>query len=328
MTFRRRRLLTLSGLAAPALLLRPRAARAQGFPDRPVRLVIPYPAGGSLDVVGRAIAPRFQEITGQPLILDNRGGNSGTIAADHVAKSRPDGTTLILASAPQLSIASFLQANLPYDPSKDLIPVTWMVSTPFALFAAQSFPARDVPSVVAAARARPGQIPFGSPGNGSLGHLALEMFSQATGTKWLHVPYRGAALVLNDMAAGTIALTFTTVASAKPMLDAGNLHAIAIGAAERSPAVPAMPTFAEVGLPQVEVPLWLGAMAPRDTPAPLVERLNAVFVECLKSPGVQKVLETSGATVVAEGPGRLAELLEADMPRWGNVIRRGNITLN
>jgi tripartite-type tricarboxylate transporter receptor subunit TctC len=317
-----------SALALPALLLNIRAAQAQGFPDRPVRLVIPYPAGGSLDVVGRAVAQRFQEITGQPLVLDNRGGNSGTIAADYVAKSRPDGTTLILASAPQLSIASFLQANLPYDPKRDLIPITWMVSTPFALFAAQSFPARNVPAVVAAGKARPEQIPFGSPGNGSLGHLALEMFAQATDTRWLHIPYRGAALVLNDMAAGTIALTFTTIASAKSMLDSGNLHAIAIGATERSPAVPTMPTFAEIGLPQVEVPLWLGVMAPRGTPASIVERLNAVLLECLQDPAARRTLETSGATVVGEGPSRFAELLEADVVRWGNVIRRGNITLN
>lgn len=315
-------------LALPALALGARAAWAQGFPDRPVRLVIPYPAGGSLDVVARAVTQQFQEITGQPLVIDNRGGNSGTIAADHVAKSRPDGTTLVLASAPQLSIASFLQANLPYDPNKDLIPVTWMVSTPFALFAAANFPARDVPAVIAAGKARPGQIAFGSPGNGSLGHLALEMFSQATDTRWLHVPYRGAALVLNDMAAGTIALTFTTVASAKPMLDGGNLHAIAIGATERSPAVPAMPTFAELGLQQVEVPLWLGVMAPRGTPASIVERLNAVFLKCLADPAARRTLETAGATVVAEGPSRFAELLEADVPRWGNVIKRGNITLN
>lgn len=326
--FQRRSLLALKALAVPALLTAPRGARAQSFPDRPVRLVIPYPAGGSLDVVGRAVAQRFQEITGQPLVLDNRGGNSGTIAADYVAKSRPDGTTLVLASAPQLSIASFLQANLPYDPNKDLVPVTWMVTTPFALFATQGFAPRDVAGVVAAARARPGTIPFGSPGNGSLGHLALEMFAQATDTKWLHVPYRGAALVLNDMAAGTIALTFTTVASAKSMLDAGNLHAIAIAAEERSKAVPAMPTFAEVGLPQVEVPLWLGVMAPRGTPTLVVERLNAVFLECLQDPSARRVLETAGADVAAEGPARFADLLEADGPRWGNVIRRGNITLN
>jgi tripartite-type tricarboxylate transporter receptor subunit TctC len=315
-------------LATPALLLATRAGWAQGFPNQPVRLVIPYPAGGSLDVVGRAVAQRFQEITGQPLVLDNRGGASGTIAADHVAKSRPDGHTLILASAPQLSIASFLQRNLAYDPRADLVPVTWMVSTPFAMFAAKNFPARDVAGVIAAGKERPGQIPFGSPGNGSLGHLAMEMFAQASDTKWLHVPYRGAALVLNDMAAGTVALTFTVIASAKPMLDSGLLQAIAIAAPQRAPTVPAMPSFAEAGFPQVDVGLWLGVMAPRGTPPEAVARLDAVLRETLADAGVRRTLETSGATVVGEGPAAFARLLEEDYPRWGGVIRRGNIALD
>lgn len=315
-------------LAAPALLLGSRSGSAQGFPDRPVRLVIPYPAGGSLDVVGRAVAERFQQITGQPLVLDNRGGASGTIAADHVAKSRPDGTTLVLASAPQLAIASFLQPNLPYDPRSDLIPVTWMVSTPFAMFGATNFAPRTLAAVIAAGKERPGIIPFGSPGNGSLGHLAQEMFAQATDTRWLHVPYRGAALVLNDMAAGTVSLTFTVIASAKSMLDSGILHPIAIAAPQRSAAVPAMPTFAELGFPQVDVGLWLGVMAPRGTPPAIVERLNAIFQETLTDPAARRTLETAGATIVGEGPAAFASLLEADFPRWGGVIRRGNITLN
>lgn len=321
-----RRCLLLALLLGAAL---PQAtAQAQGFPDRPVRLVIPYPAGGSLDVVGRAVAQRFQEISGQPLVLDNRGGASGTIAADYVAKSRPDGTTLILASAPQLSIAAALQPSLSYDPHGDLVPVTWLVSTPFALFAASRFPAQDLAGVLAQGRAAPNRIAFGSPGNGSLGHLALEMFAQATGTHWLHVPYRGAALVLNDMAAGTIALTFTTIASARPMVESGQLRPIAIAAPTRSPALPDMPTFAELGLPQVDVPLWLGVMAPRGTPAAVVERLNAIFLEALADRQVRHMMATVGATVAAEGPARFAELLKADFPRWGEVIRRGNITLN
>jgi tripartite-type tricarboxylate transporter receptor subunit TctC len=319
----RRPFVFLLGAALPRA-----AAHAQRFPDRPVRLVIPYPAGGSLDVVGRAVAQRFQEISGQPLVLDNRGGASGTIAADHVAKARPDGTTLILASAPQLSIAAALQPSLPYDPRADLVPVTWLVSTPFALFAASHFPARDLPSVLTQGRSAPGRIPFGSPGNGSLGHLALEMFAQATGTRWLHVPYRGAALVMNDMGAGTIALTFTTIATARPMVEAGQLRPIAIAAPTRSAALPDMPSFAELGFPQVDVPLWLGVMAPRDTPAAAIERLNAIFLEAMADPQVRQTMATVGAVVAAEGPARFAELLEADFPRWGEVIRRGNITLN
>jgi tripartite-type tricarboxylate transporter receptor subunit TctC len=305
------------------------AARAQtGFPDRPVRLVIPYPAGGSLDVVGRAIGPAFQEMTGQPLVLDNRGGAAGTLAADHVAKSRPDGTTLVLASAPQLAIAAALQPNLPYDTRTDLVPVTWLVSTPFAMFASAASGLTDLAGVLARGRAEPGKVPFASPGNGSLGHLALEMFAQATNTQWLHVPYRGAAPAMNDMAAGTVALTFTVPASALPMVQGGRLKPIAIAAPERSPAMPDMPSFAELGYPQVDCQLWLGVMAPKGTPQAVIERLDAVFQAALRDPAARATLDRSGATIVGNGPAAFARLLEADHPRWGEVIRRGNIKLD
>jgi tripartite-type tricarboxylate transporter receptor subunit TctC len=313
-------------LAAPLALACP--AFAQGFPDRPVRLVIPYPAGGSLDVVGRAMGPKFQELTGQPLVLDNRGGASGTLAADQVAKSRPDGTTLVMASAPQLSIAAALMPNLPYDPRADLLPVTHLVSTPYALFASTASGVTDLQGAIARGRRSPGQVPFGSPGNGSLGHLALEMFSQASETQFLHVPYRGAALVLNDMAAGTVDLTFTVLASAQPMIDGGKIRPIALAAETRTPAAPQLPTFQELGLPQVLCDLWLGVMAPKGTPEPIIARLDGVFRECLRDPTVQATLARSGATITGLGPQAFAALLEADYPRWAEVIRRGNITLS
>lgn len=320
----RRPLLALGLSALPLVRLRAQ----QPYPDRPVRLVIPYPAGGSLDVVGRAVGPKFQEMTGQPLVLDNRGGAAGTLAAEHVAKSRPDGTTLILASAPQLSIAAALQPNLPYDPRTDLVPVTWLVSTPFALFASASSGLADLQAVLARGQADPGKVPFASPGNGSLGHLALEMFAQATGTQWLHVPYRGAAPAMNDMAAGTVSLTFTVPASALPMVQNGMLRPIAIAAGQRSPAIPTMPTFAELGLPQVDCQLWLGVMAPKGTPQAIVERLDTVLRAALQDQAVRATLERAGATVTGHGPAAFAAMLEADYPRWGEVIRRGNITLN
>ncbi|MDB5416094.1 MAG: hypothetical protein JWR10_4429 [Rubritepida sp.] len=319
-------MLRRSLLATPFALCAP--ALAQTYPDRPVRLVIPYPAGGSLDVVGRAVGQRFQEVTGQPLVLDNRGGASGTLAADYVAKSRPDGLTLVLASAPQLSIAAALQPNLPYDPRTDLVPVTQLVSTPYALFASGASGVTDLAGVLARGRARPGQVPFGSPGNGSLGHLALEMFAQATETQWLHVPYRGAALVMNDMAAGTVDLTFTVIASARPMVEGGQLKPIALAAETRSDAMPQMPTFRELGFPQVDCELWLGVMAPKGTPEVIVSRLDALFQDALRDATVRANLARAGATITGLGPAPFAALMEADYPRWGEVIRRGNISLN
>lgn len=316
-------------LAATLAALPVSAARSQPrFPDRAVRIVIPYPAGGSLDVVARAVGPKFQEIAGQPLVLDNRGGAAGTLAAAHVATSAPDGYSTILASAPQLSIGAALQPNLTYDPRADLLPVTWMVSTPFALFASAASGLTDLAAVLARGRAEPGKVPFASPGNGSLGHLALEMMAQATNTEWLHVPYRGAAPAMNDMAAGTVSLAFTVPASALPMVEAGRLKPIAIAAPQRSPAIPDMPTFAELGYPQVDCQLWLGVMVPKGTPQAVIVRLNQVFQEALRDPAVRATLDRAGATIEAKGPEEFAAMLQADFPRWAEVIRRGNIKLD
>ena len=300
-------------------------AAAQTFPDRPVRMIVPYPVGGSFDVLARPLAQRFLELTGQTLVIDNRGGANGMIAADLVAKSPPDGYTLLMASAGPVTIASALYHDMAYDPHKDLVPVTALVTMPFALFATASFPARSVADVVAAARAKPDTIAFGLPGNGSVGHLAEALFAQATDTRFIAVPYRGAGPAMTDLASGAIALMFTTVASAKPLVDAGKLRALAVAAPHHSPAMPEMPTFAELGLPRVEAALWIGAMAPAGTPAPIVARLDALFVEALASPLVKSAMATVGADILAQGPGDFAALLSADFPRWAEVVRRGNI---
>ncbi|HUA51276.1 MAG TPA: tripartite tricarboxylate transporter substrate binding protein [Candidatus Sulfotelmatobacter sp.] len=327
------RFIAIGGMAAGALLgaavllgtLGAGTAAAQAFPDRPVRMVVPYPVGGSFDVLARPLAQRFLELTGQTLVIDNRGGANGMIAADLVAKSPPDGYTLLMASAGPITIASALYHDMAYDPHKDLVPVTALVTMPFALFATASFPAHSVADVVAAARAKPGTIAFGLPGNGSVGHLAEAMFAQATGTHFIAVPYRGAGPAMTDLASGAISLMFTTVASAKPLVQSGQLRALAVAAPHRSTALPDMPSFAELGMPQVEASLWIGAMAPAGTPAPVVSRLNALFVEALASPLVKAAMATVGADILAQSPDDFATLLRADFPRWAEVVRRGNI---
>jgi len=300
-------------------------AAAQAFPDRPVRMIVPYPVGGSFDVLARPLAQRFQELTGQALVIDNRGGANGMIAADLVAKSPPDGYTLLMASAGPVTIASALYHDMTYDPNTDLMPVTALVTMPFALFATASFPVHSVADVVAAARAKPDTIAFGLPGNGSVGHLAEAMFAQATDTRFIAVPYRGAGPAMTDLASGAVVLMFTTVASAKPLVDAGKLRGLAVAAAHRSAAMPDMPSFAELGMPQVEAALWIGAMAPAGTPVPVVARLNALLVEALASPLVKAAMATVGADILAQGPDDFAALLRADFPRWAEVVRRGNI---
>ncbi|WP_426959187.1 Bug family tripartite tricarboxylate transporter substrate binding protein [Muricoccus radiodurans] len=313
-------------LALAALALGVPAALAQSFPDRPVRLVIPYAAGGALDVIGRPVAEQFQRITGQPMVLENRAGANGTIAADYVAKARPDGTTLFMATSGPITVAPSLMGSLPYDAQSDLVPVTYLVNMPNALFAARGAVGQDLAGVLAAGRASPGRIPFGYPGNGSQGHLAMALMSQATGTEWLTVSYRGASQVLNDMVAGTVGLTFTTYATARGLMADGRVRPIAVAAAARTASMPDVPTFAELGYPEVEVPLWAGVMAPRGTPDAIVARLHEVLREAVTSPAVRTLMEGVGADISAQGPPDFAAMLRADHARWAGVIRRASIT--
>jgi tripartite-type tricarboxylate transporter receptor subunit TctC len=247
------------------------------------------------------------------------------IAADLVVKAQPDGYTLFMASAGPTTIARALYQNMSYDPQTDLVPVTALTTIPFILFAAPDFPAHSLADIVAAARATPGTIAFGLPGNGSVGHLAEAMFAQATGTRFLAVPYRGVAQVLTDMMGGSIALIFTSAASAKPLLNAGGLRGIAVAAARRTASLPDLPTFAELGLPQVQASLWIGVMAPTGTPVPVIARLNALFVDALSSPSVRDIITGAGSEILAQGPAEFSALLRDDYPRWADVVRQGNI---
>jgi tripartite-type tricarboxylate transporter receptor subunit TctC len=313
----------MGGVLACLLGLAP-GAFAQGVPERAVRLVIPFAPGGALDVIGRPVAEQFQQITGQPMVLENRAGASGTIAADHVAKARPDGTTLLMATSGPVTVAPSLMASLPYDPLQDLMPVTYLVNMPNALFAAPGA-GQDLAGVLAAARGQPGRIAFGYPGPGSQGHLALALMSQATGTEFLGVSYRGASQVLADMAAGTVALTFTTYATARGLMADGRVRPIVVAAARRTASMPDVPSFAELGFPAVEVPLWAGIMAPRGTPDAVVARLHEALVAAINAAPVRRLMEGVGADIAAQGPAEFAAMLRADHARWADVIRRGNI---
>jgi tripartite-type tricarboxylate transporter receptor subunit TctC len=303
------------------------AAFAQAFPDRPVRLVIPYAAGGALDVIGRPVSEQFQRITGQPLVLENRAGANGTIAADHVAKARPDGYTLFMATSGPITVAPALMPSLPFDPQRDLVPVTYLVNMPNALFAAPTM-GQDLTAVLAAGRAQPGRVSFGYAGAGSQGHLAMTLMAQATSTEWLGVSYRGASLVLNDMVAGTVSLTFTTFATARGLIADNRVWPIAVAAAQRTASMPDVPTFAELGFPSVVVPLWAGVMAPRGTPDDVVARLNDALAAAVTSAPVRTLMETVGADITAQGPAEFGAMIRADRDRWAEVIRRGNIRLD
>ena len=248
---------------------------AQAYPSRPVRMLVPYPPGGGLDPIGRAIGQKFLESTGQSFVHDNRGGAGGLIATELVARAIPDGYTLLLASNGQLSMAPWLYPKLPYDPLKDFIPITHFVDTPMVLFAHAGFAAKSVKEVVAQAKAQPGAIRIGLSGVGGVSHLTMELFRQKVGITLAPVPYRGAGAAMVDVANGSVPLIFSTLAAGKGLLDAGRLRALAVSTAKRSSALPDVPSLAEMGYTGVESSLWIGMVAPKGTPPAIIARLES-----------------------------------------------------
>lgn len=322
---RARRLCTvvLAGMAA----LHVACAAAQVFPARPVRMVVPIAPGGLRDVIARAMVADFQKSTGETLVVDNRTGAGGLIAGDIVAKAAPDGYTLLMGSGAEISIAPSLHPKLPYQPTRDFVAVTRLIDTPMLLFASASLAARDVKELIALARSKPDAIVFGSAGPGSVSHLAQELFRQRAGLTFIHVPYRGAALALTDMAAGRVSLLFTTVTSAKPLLDSGRARALAVAASRRTTSLPAVLTFEEAGVPGVDAPVWVGVMAPAGTPARIVSRLDAEFQKILRSAEFVRMMTVRDADISAEGPQAFGAAVRADIERWARVVSAAGIKL-
>ncbi|HKA44080.1 MAG TPA: tripartite tricarboxylate transporter substrate binding protein [Burkholderiales bacterium] len=312
-------------LLAGVLALPVRAADA--YPTRPVRMLIPYPPGGGLDLPGRSVGQKFSEATGQQMVVDNRGGAGGLIASDLVAKSAPDGYTLLLASNGQISIAPSLYDKLPYDPLVDLIPITHFVDTPMVLFVNASYPVKTVSDLISMAKAKPRQIGIAQSGVGGVSHLAQELFRQRAGIDVLGVPYKGAGAALSDVAGGTVPFIFTTVSTARGLLDAGRVRALAVAARTRTASLPTVPTFEELGLAGVIGNLWIGMMAPRGTPERIVTKLHQEFSKALAAPDVKERLATQSAEIVASGPREFGQMIRKDAELWRGVIKTGNIRL-
>jgi tripartite-type tricarboxylate transporter receptor subunit TctC len=290
-------------------------------------MLVPYPPGGGLDLPGRAVGEKFVQSTGRQLILDNRGGAGGLIAGEIVAKSTPDGYTLFLASNGQISIAPALYDKMPYDPLRDLMPITHFVDTPMVLFATDKFPARSVQDVINRAKAEPGKIGVALSGVGGVSHLTMELFRQRAGINLLGVPYKGAGAAMVDLAAGDVPLIFTTVAAAKPLLDSGRIRAIAAGSRKRTRALPNLPTFEELGFTGMDAPLWIGMMAPRGTPEAIIKRLHTEFTKALAASDVQDRLASQSAEIVAGGPEEFGDMIRRDTERWTKVVRTANIRI-
>lgn len=303
------------------------AMAADSFPSKPVRMLVPYPPGGGLDLPGRVVSQKFAESTGQQLILDNRGGAGGLIAGEIVSKANPDGYTLLLGSNGQISIAPWLFPKMPYDPINDLVPVTHFVDTPMVLFVTSSYPVQNVKDLIAAAKAKPKQIGSALSGVGGVSHLTLELFKQRANVDLVGVPYRGAAVALGDVASGSVPLIFTTVSSGRGLLDTGRVRPLAVAAKNRTGSLPNVPSFEELGYTGMDAPLWIGMFAPKGTPKSVIDRLNAEFVKALRATDSKDKLAAQSADIIAAGPVEFGAMIKRDTDRWRDVIRTANIKI-
>ncbi len=310
-----------------AALLACAAALAQGFPSRPIRIVVPFPPGGGTDVVARAVAPVMSQSLGQPVIVENRSGAGGNIGTEAVAKSAPDGYTLLVASA-ATAINNTLAKNLSWELSKDFAPVALLVVNQSLLVAHPSVPASTVKELIALARSRPGQVSYGSYGNGSSAHLIGELFKMTAGVDLLHVPYKGAAPAVNDLLGGQVNLVFADVAAVLPHVKSGRLKPLGIGSSRRFDGLPEVPTISEAGVPGFEAGGFLGLVAPAGTPAAAIGALNAAAVKSLAVPEVRERLVGLATVPMGGSPEQLGQHLRAEVDKWARVIRAGNIRLD
>jgi tripartite-type tricarboxylate transporter receptor subunit TctC len=309
-------------LAATLAILTPHAASAaEASPAKPIRFVVAFPPGGGTDIIARSIAHKLAERLAQQVVVDNRPGAGGNIGTDIVAKSAPDGYTLLMGSAGPLAINASLFGKMPFDPIRDLAPVTLAASTPNVLVVHPSLKAATVNELIALAKARPGEINFASSGHGTPAHLAGELFNSMAGVKLVHVPYKGAAPALADLLGGQVQLMFSTMPPALPHVKDGKLRALAVTSAKRSPAAPELPTVDEVALPGFEANTWHGVVVPTGTPAAIVARLNREIVAILHLPEVVERLSSQGAEALGSTPEEFAAYIRSETVKWAKVVR-------
>jgi len=309
-----------AAFACFACLLAAAPAFAQGYPARPVRLLVPFSAGGTVDIVARLLGAKLSADLGQPFVVENKGGAGGTIAAAMLAKSPGDGYTLMMMHQ-GLAFNASLYSDLPYDTLRDLAPVAYVGATPNALVVTHSLPVNTVQEFLDYARASPGRIAYGSGGIGSAGHLSVELLQSLTATRLTHVPYKGSGPALADLMSGQIQAMLLTMPAVMPYLKGGKVRAIATSGARRSPALPELPTLAEAGVPGYEYTPWYGMFGPGALAKPLVARLNSAVNASLADAGLREKLAQQGLEVQSMTSEQFAEIVRGDVARWGKIIR-------
>ncbi len=318
----------LAVVAAAVLCAGVGSVRAQDYPTKPIRLVVPFPPGGPNDILGRVIGQRMQDLLGQLIIIDNRAGAGGALGTDNVAKSEPDGYTIAIASAGALAISYSLQDKILYDPLKDLSPITLVARVPELLVASTTLPVANVKELIALAKAKPGTVNFGSTGPGSMPHLAGELFRTSAGIDIIHVPYRGAAPAVNDLIAHQIQIMFLDIPVLLPQIRAGAIKALAVGGRSRVESLPDLPTMNELGYPQIEADNWYGMVAAAKTPAPIIAKLNAAAVTAMKDPEVKEKLASQGAILEGDTPEEFSAYLRAEIAKWAKVVQISGVKVN
>jgi len=296
-------------------------AVAQAFPTKPVKLVVPFPAGGSVDAVARALADKLTQMWGQSVVVDNRPGAGGNIGADYVAKSAPDGYTVVMGALSTHAVNPSLYPKMPYDAAKDFVPITLVAITPNVLVINPALPVNSVKELIAYAKANPGKLSFGSGSNGSAGHLAGELFKVDTGTDMVHVPFKGAAPATQSLLAGDTQLMFDNLANAMAQVKAGKLKALAVTTAKRSNLAPELPTMAEAGVPGFDISTWFGLMAPAGTPPGVIAKWNADVTRILSSPDMRERLAAQGAEAAPTTPAEFSAFIASELPKYARIVK-------
>jgi tripartite-type tricarboxylate transporter receptor subunit TctC len=319
----------LLGLVAAVVALVPQFAAAGDYPEKPIRFIVPYAAGGTTDLLSRAIAQKLSEALGQGVVPDNRPGAGGNVGAEIAAKSPPDGYTMLMAPVSPMAInVTLYGSKMAFNPEKDFAPVTLVAKVPLVVVVNPSVPAKTLLELIALAKSKPGQLNYGSAGNGSSNHLVGEMLKTAAGINMVHIPYRGGGPGMMALVAGQIDVLIGQVPTVTPMVNAGRLRALAVSGAQRSPALPDVPTMAEAGLPGFDATAWYSIVVPAGTPKPIISRLNAELVKILKSPDIRARLVSEGADVETSTPEELGAFVHAEIQKWSKAVRESGTKID
>jgi tripartite-type tricarboxylate transporter receptor subunit TctC len=312
-------------MAVPGFMVA--GVHAQSYPIKPIRLLVPYPPGGGTDIIARIVGQKLGENVGQQVIIDNRGGAGGTIGTEIVAKSAGDGYTVLMAPTSH-AINPSIYSKLPYDTLKDFAPVTLAASATIVLAAHPSIPVKSVKDLIALAKSKPGQLNFGSAGNGTVFHLVGELFKQQAGIDIVHVPFKGGGPTIVNLVAGQVSLAFETMLALSPHIQAGKVRALAVTGAQRSSVMPELPTVAELGFADIVAENWYGFYVPAGTPKPLIARLNAEIVKILRTQDVKERFLSQGTEIVGSTPEQLAEYIRNEMVKWSRAAKQAGARID